>query len=340
MRSIVTILALAAISAGAQARAGEITAAHAFDIGAWSGQRHLSASGVLLYCTASTAVAGTDAISIRLEPSGRLGIAVSRRDWKFSKKTVEADFVIDHVIIATRATVGAADMLYVMFDPPDDRAVYDRLGKGTALAVQTRKGSQTFDLAPLAKVLPALGDCTNERSPASGNAALPAARPTGATPAATPFDVPGATRIDKSQVMAIMANSMAGPDNPRYTFLLADELASLLPGYDVGWRTETGVMGSTAVRGRVDQAEANTIIGNLIALDVSRCSGKMRIEINPPEEPEDTPRNIHAYCDGGGNSKETHYLIWTFNKGGIMITRFEPISMKDPGSLLDDIYSN
>ncbi len=336
MRSTLTALALAASLAAPPALAVQPGPAPVFAIGAWSGLRHTSAAGELVYCTAVTSIGTRDGLSIRLEPDGGVGIAVTRRDWNFSRKTTEADFVIDGVTIATQARVGDADLLYVEFDAPDNQAVYNRLGAGKVLTVQTRKGNQTFDLGTLDEVMPKLYDCAMEPPPSRGKAAPAPA----AAPPATPFDVPGATRVDKSQVMAVLANSMADHDEPRHKFLLAGEMAEALPGYDVGWRTETGMLVGTAVRGRIGKPETDAIIGNLLALDAGRCAGKMRIEIDPPRSAAHTSTDIHAYCDGGGNGKETHYLIWTFDNGGVMVTRFEPVTMQDPRTLLDEIYKD
>lgn len=67
----------------------------------------------------------------------------------------------------------------------------------------------------------------------------------------------------------------------------------------------------------------------------------MRIEIDPPEPAKaDTSTDIHAYCNGGGNGKEAHYLIYAYDNGGIMVTRLEPVSMKDPSRLIHEIYED
>jgi hypothetical protein len=91
----------------------------------------------------------------------------------------------------------------------------------------------------------------------------------------------------------------------------------------------------------VDTAGIAAIIGNLLGFDAARCNGKMRIEIDPPESAKgDTLTDIHTYCDGGGNGKEAHHLIYVFDKGGVMVTRFEPVSMKNPSELIREIYED
>lgn len=325
--------------------ADDLSQQSVFTIGPWSGMRFAGADGATVSCAAMTSAGGKDALAINIAPAGGLIVSVSREGWKFPNDAVDAELVIDDVTVATSAQGLGNNVVRVLFTAPDDAAVYDRLRTGHVMRMQTRKGDQSYDLTGLDKAMPALAECIAGKpraAAATNTAATNAAAP---SPAARhqpgdPFDVPDATRVDKSQVMAVLANSMSEHNEPRHTFLLAGELAAALPGYDVGWRTETGVLVGTAVRGQIGADGVNAIIGNLLALDAGRCSGKLRIEIDPPQPSDHDSKDIHAYCDGGGNGKETHYLIWAYEKGGAMITRFEPVSMKDPKTLMDEIYKD
>ena len=323
-------------SAPAKAAQNDISRQNVFTIGAWSGFRYTSADGALVSCGISTIV-GKGELGIDISPAGGLFIYALHDRWKFAKGKADADVIIDDVTVSTGGEAIDTDVIRVLFTDPDDVAVYERLRTGQMLRIDTRSGGQTYPLAGLSEAMPALVKC------ASGQAPAVTAPPASAGQRATdPFDVPGATRVDKSEAMAVMANTMSkGPDDPKATFLLAAELADILPGYDVGWRDDEGVLVGTAVRGRIGAAEVDTIIGNLVGLDTARCDGKMRIEIDPPETAkDDTSTDIQAYCDGGGNGKEAHYLIYAYDKGGIMVVRLEPVSMKDPSRLIHEIYED
>jgi hypothetical protein len=341
MKRIAAALLSAAIALPVSALAqDDLSQQSVFTIGPWSGMRFADTGGATVSCAAMTSAGGKDALAINIAPTGGLIVSVSREGWKFPNDAVDAELVVDDVTVATSAQGLGNNVVRVLFTAPDDAAVYNRLRTGHVMRMQTRKGDQSYDLTGLDKAMPALAECVagKPRAAAATQAAAPS--PAARHQPGDPFDVPGATRVDKSQVMAVLANSMSEHNEPRHTFLLADELAAALPGYDVGWRTETGVLVGTAVRGRIGADGIDAVIGNLLALDAGRCTGKLRIEIDPPQSPDHTSKDIHAYCDGGGNGKEAHYLIWAYEKGGAMITRFEPVSMKDPKTLMDEIYKD
>lgn len=341
LHPLLALLAFLAAALPARAEPDQLSQQPAFTIGAWSGIRYLAADGAIVSCGVTTSASARDGMAINLLAGG-LTISVSREGWKFGKGAVAAEFIVDGVTIAAQAEATDTGVLRIIFGAPDDRAVYDRLGTGSMLEIRTRKGNQTYDLTGLDKVMPALYDCAAGRPATARSQANPDALPVMAQALpATPFDVPGATRVERSQVMVVLANVLSKEDGPRHEFMLDDELAAALPGYDVGWRSEDGVLSGTAVRGRVGTAGLNVIIGNLLGLDAARCAGKMRIEIDPPDPAEDRDaKDIHTYCDGGGNGKEAHYLVHAFSNGGTMITRFEPVSMKDPKQLIHDIYED
>ena len=321
------------------AMAGQLHASRepAFSVGAWTGMRYASPDGATVSCAVLTNTGGRDALAISIATAGGLTISAPRAEWKYPKGSVDVDVIIDGVTIATRAQGDGDSVVRVLFDAPDDEAVYDRLRKGRILRIDSKTAPQTYALTGLDQAMPALARCVLGQSRSSFAPDVP----TGYNPR-DPFDIPGASRIDRSEVMAVMANTMPkGDDDPKATFLLATELARTLPGYDVGWRDDTGVLVGTAVRGRLDTAGVDAIIGNLMGFDAARCNGKMRIEIDPPENAKgDTSTDIHTYCDGGGNGKEAHYLIYVFDNGGIMVTRFEPVSMKNPSELIREIYED
>lgn len=337
LRIAATVILCAASNIPALANQTLISREPAFSVGAWSGLRYTAPDGDVISCAVMTSVGNSAALAINIAPAGGLTISVSREGWKFPRGSVEIGFIIDDVTIATSADSEDGKVARVLFTAPDDDAVYERLNGGRLLKIDTEKGDQSYPLDGLEEAMPALARCAVGQSPTPIASRAPARqRP------ADPFDVPGATRTDKSEVMAIMANTMSkGEDDPKPTFLLADELARILPGYDVGWRDDTGVLVGTAVRGRVGATGVDAIIGNLLGVDAARCDGKMRIEIDPPEPAKgDTSTDIHAYCNGGGNGKEAHYLIYAYDNGGIMVTRLEPVSMKDPSRLIHEIYED
>jgi hypothetical protein len=338
MRNIaLLLLCLGASSTAAAQQPGQ---QQIFAHGGWTGLRQTDERGQTLMCMVTTAAAQQDGLVISLYPQGGLTITLVKEGLKFGRDSVEAQVTVDGVTIATHVDILDGKGLRAGFTAPDDRAVYDRLRTGRVLDIRTKKGGQNYDISDLAQALPAVLECVT--ASASAGALPPSDVSTSPRGPGTPFDVPGATRVDKSQVMAVLANSMADHNEPRHKFLLADELGKVLPGYDVAWRTETGVLVGTAVRGKVGAAGTDATIGNLIGQDAARCTGKLKIVVGhrPAEDASENgwSKDIHAYCDGGGNTKETHYMVWSFANDGMMVTRFEPISMKDPNMLWDEMY--
>jgi hypothetical protein len=306
----------------------------AFRLGQWIGTRFVRADNTVNSCTLTMASSSRTLVAIALFADGGLSLLAAHEGWKFTRDTVEADMMLDGVTVATQLNVPYADTLQAYFTPPDDQAAFERLRLATVLDVRTRKGGETYDLTGLAEAMPALHDCV--AAPPAPSAS-PAAR--GAPSAGSLFDIPGSTRPEASQVMAIMANVFARNQETDKQFLMGDEIATLLPGYDVAWRGAEGELGAAAVRGGIKPAGRDAILGALMGKEAARCPGGFAVALESPESQDNGTiyRALHTTCDGGGNGKQSHYATWYSQSGLITVMRFEPITMENPAELRESL---